>query len=68
MNYIINGTAKTFEGSSLNIQELLHALGYAEDQKIAVAVNLEFVPRSAHATHQLAQGDDIEIVAPMQGG
>ena len=67
MNYIINGKATSYP-ASLNIQGLLHALGYKPEQKIAVAVNMEFVPSSAHASHQLSDGDDIEIVAPMQGG
>ena len=68
MKYIINGEAQDFNGSAMNIQSLLHTLGYAPEQRIAVAVNLEFVPRSAHGSHLLSDGDDIEIVAPMQGG
>lgn len=35
---------------------------------VAVAINGEFVPKSQHAAHILHDADDIEIVAPMQGG
>ena len=34
----------------------------------AVAVNTEFVPRAAYPTRVLRDGDEVEIVAPMQGG
>lgn len=34
----------------------------------AVAVNLAFVPQSAHARHALRPGDQIEIIAPVTGG
>jgi sulfur carrier protein len=34
----------------------------------AAAVNLQFVPRTAYARHQLGDGDRIEIIAPITGG
>lgn len=34
----------------------------------AAAVNLQFVPRAAYAQHRLAEGDRIEIIAPITGG
>ena len=34
----------------------------------AAAVNLQFVPRTAYASHALAEGDAIEIIAPVTGG
>ncbi|WP_284338061.1 sulfur carrier protein ThiS [Comamonas sp. NoAH] len=34
----------------------------------AVAVNTEFVPKSRHATHVLAEGDRLEIISPVTGG
>lgn len=34
----------------------------------AAAVNLQFVPRSAYAQQVLAEGDRIEIIAPITGG
>ena len=34
----------------------------------ATAVNLQFVPKSQHAATPLADGDHIEIIAPVTGG
>lgn len=34
----------------------------------AVAVNDEVVPRSAHHTHRVAEGDEIEVVEAVAGG
>lgn len=34
----------------------------------AVAVNTEFVPRSAYAQTVLQHGDQIEVIAPVTGG
>jgi sulfur carrier protein len=34
----------------------------------AVAVNLQFVPRARYADTPLAEGDTIEIIAPVTGG
>lgn len=34
----------------------------------AAALNLTFVPRGRHAQTPLAEGDQIEIIAPVSGG
>jgi sulfur carrier protein len=34
----------------------------------AAAVNLEFVPKTRHASHPLCAGDRIELIAPITGG
>ena len=34
----------------------------------AVAVNLNFVPKTKHAEHVLQENDRIEIIAPVTGG
>jgi len=34
----------------------------------AAALNLQFVPKSQHAATALAEGDQIEIIAPVTGG
>lgn len=34
----------------------------------AAAVNHNFVPRSAHATHVLQPNDQIEVIRPVTGG
>lgn len=38
------------------------------DQKIAVAVNGEFVPRSRYEETRLQEGDQLDIVKPVGGG
>lgn len=45
----------------------LDALGYG-GRKIATAVNGRFVATTLRAATKLAEGDKVEIVAPMQGG
>ncbi len=35
---------------------------------LAVAVNGEVVPREAHASHELAEGDVVDVVEAVQGG
>ena len=45
----------------------LDSLGYG-DRKIATAVNGRFVAAAARPSTALADGDRIEVVAPMQGG
>ncbi len=34
----------------------------------AVAVNLNFVPKSQYAQHALNENDQIEVIAPVTGG
>ena len=45
----------------------LESLGYG-GCKIATAVNGRFVAATARPRTELADGDKIEVVAPMQGG
>jgi sulfur carrier protein len=45
----------------------LQDLGYGESI-VATAVNGEFVPTGARPLTQLADGDRLEVLAPMQGG
>lgn len=66
MNIIINGEEKNIN-TALNIAEMLSEQGYGE-MTIAVARNGSFVPKDQHISTQLEEGDQIEIVAPMQGG
>ncbi len=46
---------------------LLQACGY-RGATVATAVNGEFVPAQARAQLALAEGDRVEVLAPMQGG
>jgi sulfur carrier protein len=50
-----------------SIRELLVRLGLAE-AVCAVAVNRDFVPKGEHPARELHPDDEVDIVAPMQGG
>ena len=49
------------------LAELLAEWGF-ECQRVAVAVNEDFVPRSSYGSVCLNAGDRIDVVAPVQGG
>ena len=61
----VNGAQVTSTASTL--AQLLAELGYGES-RIATAVNGEFVAAERRHATPLAAGDQIEIVAPRQGG
>ena len=65
MKVLLNGESFATEAATLD--ELCASLGFAE-AKIATAVNGSFVPASNRGAKQLAPADEIEIVAPRQGG
>ena len=62
----VNGTAQRFE-RPLDVAALLSSLELA-GKKVAVERNGEIVPRSAHASTVLADGDQLEIVVAVGGG
>lgn len=63
---VVNGERKTIrEGATLF--EVLPSLG-APREGFAVERNGRIVPRSQHATEQLAAGDRLEIVTFVGGG
>ena len=41
---------------------------FKQDGNFAIAVNMEFIPRSLYSETMLKANDRIEIVLPMQGG
>lgn len=61
----INGEAR--DVAAPNVAELLAELGY-EGQFFAVAINREVVRRASWRDAPLADGDDVEILTPRQGG
>ncbi|MEM0922705.1 MAG: sulfur carrier protein ThiS [Pseudomonadota bacterium] len=65
MQIIVNGTAHNTAAGTLAalVEELGHDAGV-----VATALNGEFAPRSDRAGTSLAEGDRVEILAPMQGG
>lgn len=66
MEIFVNGEPKTVSGDKI-LLELVEDLGLRE-QRIAVEVNREIVPRSAHAGRRLRAGDRVEIVTAIGGG
>jgi sulfur carrier protein len=62
----VNGKTHRFE-APLEIAALLRRLEL-EGRKIAVERNGEIVPRSAHGSTVLADGDALEIVVAVGGG
>lgn len=49
------------------VAQLLQEAGYGA-RRVAVEVNHEIVPRSRHEHHELAEGDQVEIVHAIGGG
>jgi len=66
MEIRVNGDL-TIVDPPITVADLLRSLN-CDREKVAVAVNQEFVPRSRHAKTPLNDGDDVECVAPRQGG
>ena len=62
----VNGESRE-EPAGTTVAALLRALGL-DERRLAVERNREIVPRSAHATTVLAEGDRIEIVTMVGGG
>jgi len=65
MNILINDKPCTLPEGAL----LADALAVLQAvPPFAVAVNREFVPRSAYATHPLHADDRVEVIRPVTGG
>ena len=66
MQITLNGQLRECAPST-TIAQLLDAAGYGA-RRVAVELNREIVPRSQHASHALADGDQVEIVHAIGGG
>ncbi len=66
MKIVINGESKTVS-EKLTIQQLIQELGIAQ-QKLALEVNQEIVPRSTFSEYVLQPGDIVEIIHAIGGG
>lgn len=64
---VINGEKRSIPEQS-TVHSLLDDLGVAHREGTAVAVNMEVVPRTAHAATVLQAGDRVEIVQAVGGG
>lgn len=62
----VNGEARTV-ASGTTVAQLLVELGVTP-RHCAVEVNLELVPRAKQAEHELAAGDQLEVVTLVGGG
>jgi len=65
MKIIVNGASRNTAAHDL--ASALAELGLGE-AVVATALNGEFVPSGARATTRIADGDRLEVLAPMQGG
>jgi sulfur carrier protein len=65
MKILLNGAWR--DTSAGNLAAALQDLGYG-DSVVATALNGEFVPTGSRPNVCLADGDRVEVVAPMQGG
>ncbi len=65
MNLQVNGEWREVRAGDL--AAALAELGFA-DAVLATAVNGQFVPAPERGAAALAEGDRLEILAPMQGG
>jgi len=65
MKILVNGAWRNTGAADL--AAALQEFGYG-GTVVATALNGEFVPVGARAVTRLAEGDSIEVLAPMQGG
>ena len=66
MNIIINGEPKGYP-SDTSIDTLLESLDL-KNQRVAMEINKEIVPRSEYENYILSDGDAVEIVRAIGGG
>lgn len=65
MQILLNG--ELYATDAQNLSELCAKLGFAE-ARIATAVNGSFVPAQTRSATPLREADEVEILAPRQGG
>ncbi len=65
MKILVNGD--WHDTGARDLASALQELGYGE-AVVATALNGEFVSTDSRATVRLADGDRVEVLAPMQGG
>lgn len=66
MHLIVNGQQREMP-ESCSVRELVVALGL-RDRAVAVEVNQSLVPRKAHESTALSEGDRVEVVTLVGGG
>ena len=63
----VNGEIYQFDSDFSSIDVLLEKL-VIDTSYMAIVVNKKIIPRSQHKQFELQQGDEIEMLSPMQGG
>jgi sulfur carrier protein len=66
MEIFVNGAARQVP-DSYSVADLVEAMALG-GKRIAVEINLDIVPRSAHTARHLCAGDRVEIVHAIGGG
>lgn len=66
MKIQLNGRPRELPGP-MTVAAALEALGLRPEH-VAVAVNQSFVPRARHREVTVADGDELEVLVPHQGG
>jgi len=66
MEINVNGEPRQV-AETCSVAQLIEEMGLT-GRRLAVEVNLDIVPRSSHASHQLQAGDKVEIVHAIGGG
>lgn len=66
MRIVVNGQARDVS-EGLSLAELIRALGL-ERAAVAAEVNKALVPKRAHASATLREGDQVELVSLVGGG
>jgi sulfur carrier protein len=62
----LNGEKKTLT-KRISLSDAIN-LWSPTEKNFAVAVNKQFIPKVLYPETQLVDGDDIELLIPMQGG
>ena len=65
MKILVNGVWR--DTLAADVDTVLKEMGWGE-APVATALNGEFVPASARQGARVADGDRLEVLAPMQGG
>jgi thiamine biosynthesis protein ThiS len=66
MTVTLNGEVKQIE-NSITVSGLLESL-QIEPARVAVEVNLKIIKKADYLSHQLNEGDSVEIVSFVGGG
>jgi sulfur carrier protein len=69
MEIKVNGETIVVDAERANIPKVLESIGIQPTMNgIAVALNMEMIPRSLWESTPIAEGDDLEIITARQGG